>query len=124
MADRNTLTTANGTPVADNQNTLTASDRGPVLMQDFHLMENWRTSTANAFLSALSMLKEPLHLVHLPLPTTLVVIVGRKSFQKLASKLKFSCGSLPLGAKKGQLMQNVTPEALLLSFTPKRVTGI
>ncbi|WP_330219933.1 catalase [Chroogloeocystis siderophila] len=40
MSDRNTLTTANGTPVADNQNSLTTGDRRPfVLMQDFHLME-------------------------------------------------------------------------------------
>lgn len=33
------LTTASGTPVADNQNTLTAGARGPVLLQDFHLLE-------------------------------------------------------------------------------------
>lgn len=34
-----TLTTANGAPVSDNQNTQTAGPRGPVLMQDFQLME-------------------------------------------------------------------------------------
>lgn len=34
-----TLTTATGAPVADNQNSLTAGPRGPVLMQDFHLIE-------------------------------------------------------------------------------------
>ena len=34
-----TLTTAAGAPVADNQNSLTAGARGPVLMQDFHLIE-------------------------------------------------------------------------------------
>ncbi len=34
-----TLTTASGIPVADNQNSLTAGPRGPVLMQDFHLIE-------------------------------------------------------------------------------------
>ncbi len=39
MAEHNTLTTADGIPVADNQNSLTAGERGPVLMQDFHLME-------------------------------------------------------------------------------------
>jgi catalase len=33
------LTTASGIPVADNQNTLTAGPRGPVLLQDFHLLE-------------------------------------------------------------------------------------
>ncbi len=36
---RKTLTTAFGIPVADDQNSLTAGDRGPVLMQDVHLLE-------------------------------------------------------------------------------------
>ena len=34
-----TMTTSSGTPVADNQNSLTAGPFGPVLMQDFHLLE-------------------------------------------------------------------------------------
>ena len=34
-----TLTTAAGAPVADNQNSLTAGRRGPVLVQDVHLLE-------------------------------------------------------------------------------------
>lgn len=33
------MTTASGIPVADNQNSLTAGERGPVLLQDFHLLE-------------------------------------------------------------------------------------
>jgi len=33
------MTTAAGTPVADNQNSQTAGPRGPVLMQDYRLME-------------------------------------------------------------------------------------
>jgi catalase len=33
------LTTANGAPVADNQNTITAGRRGPALLQDFWLIE-------------------------------------------------------------------------------------
>ena len=36
---RPTLTTATGTPVADNQNSLTAGPRGPLLVQDVHLIE-------------------------------------------------------------------------------------
>ncbi len=37
--DKKTLTTAGGNPVGDNQNSQTAGERGPVLMQDFHLTE-------------------------------------------------------------------------------------
>jgi catalase len=39
MTECEILTTASGIPVADNQNSLTAGPRGPVLMQDFHLIE-------------------------------------------------------------------------------------
>jgi catalase len=39
MSTTPTLTTTFGTPVADNQNSLTAGPRGPVLLQDFHLIE-------------------------------------------------------------------------------------
>ncbi|MDY0042277.1 MAG: catalase [Desulforhabdus sp.] len=37
--DKKTLTTAFGIPVADDQNSMTAGSRGPVLMQDVHLLE-------------------------------------------------------------------------------------
>jgi len=39
MAKRPTLTTVTGMPVSDNQNSITAGPRGPVLMQDFFLFE-------------------------------------------------------------------------------------
>src|SRR6266436_644236 len=39
MADKPILTTTAGNPVADNQNSLTAGPRGPVLMQDYQLIE-------------------------------------------------------------------------------------
>jgi len=38
-SDAPVLTTAGGNPVADNQNSLTAGPRGPVLLADFHLLE-------------------------------------------------------------------------------------
>jgi catalase len=34
-----TLTTAGGNPAADNQNSLTGGPRGPLLMQDYQLLE-------------------------------------------------------------------------------------
>ncbi|WP_434777334.1 catalase [Neisseria sp. Ec49-e6-T10] len=39
MSDKTTLTTAGGAPIADNQNSRTAGERGPVLLDDFHLVE-------------------------------------------------------------------------------------
>jgi len=39
MSDSKKLTTAFGIPVGDDQNSMTAGSRGPVLMQDAHLLE-------------------------------------------------------------------------------------
>lgn len=39
MTDRPVLTTSAGAPVADNQNSLSAGPRGPLLLQDVHLLE-------------------------------------------------------------------------------------
>jgi catalase len=39
MSKSPTMTTSSGAPVADNQNSLTAGPFGPVLMQDFYLLE-------------------------------------------------------------------------------------
>lgn len=43
MAEKKQLTTAHGNPVGDNQNSLTAGARGPLLMQDFQLLEKMAT---------------------------------------------------------------------------------
>ncbi|WP_424028507.1 catalase [Methanoregula sp.] len=37
---KKTLTTDRGVPVYDYQNSLTAGQRGPALLQDVHLIEN------------------------------------------------------------------------------------
>ncbi len=39
MTDKPTLTTSAGAPIADNQNSLTAGPRGPILLQDYQLLE-------------------------------------------------------------------------------------
>jgi len=39
MVENKKLTTATGTPVHDNQNSITAGSRGPTLLQDIHLVE-------------------------------------------------------------------------------------
>ncbi len=39
MTKRTTMTTTAGAPIADNQNSLSAGDRGPLLLQDYQLVE-------------------------------------------------------------------------------------
>jgi catalase len=43
MAKKKQLTTALGQPIGDNQNSLTAGPRGPVLLQDYQLLEKMAT---------------------------------------------------------------------------------
>jgi catalase len=50
MTDR--LTSNAGAPVSDNQNSLTAGPRGPILLQDYQLVENSLRKTASGFRSA------------------------------------------------------------------------
>jgi len=43
LAEREQLTTVHGAPVEDNQNSLFADPRGPLLMQDYQLLEKMAT---------------------------------------------------------------------------------
>lgn len=43
MSEKKQLTTASGNPVGDNQNSLMAGPRGPLLMQDYQLLEKMAT---------------------------------------------------------------------------------
>ncbi len=43
MSEKKQLTTAHGNPIGDNQNSLTAGARGPLLMQDYQLLEKMAT---------------------------------------------------------------------------------
>lgn len=39
MQSSKTMTTTGGNPIADNQNSLSAGERGPLLLQDYQLLE-------------------------------------------------------------------------------------
>lgn len=38
------MTTTGGNPIADNQNSITAGERGPVLIQDYQLIQNYSSN--------------------------------------------------------------------------------
>ena len=48
MAAKATLTTTNGNPRGDNQNSITAGPRGPVLLQDHQLIQKLAYSTTES----------------------------------------------------------------------------
>ena len=39
MVEKKVITTSSGAPIDDNQNSMTAGPRGPILAQDFHLLD-------------------------------------------------------------------------------------
>lgn len=51
-----TITRDNGSPVGDNQNSITAGENGPVLLQDVQLIQNFNVLQESVFLSVLFML--------------------------------------------------------------------
>ncbi len=51
VENKSKYTTAFGIPVGEDQNSLTAGERGPVLMQDVHLLEKLGHSTESVFLN-------------------------------------------------------------------------
>ena len=62
---REHLTTNQGVPITDNQNSLTVGERGPVLLQDVQFIEKWLTLTESASLKGLSTPKGRVHAVTL-----------------------------------------------------------
>ena len=63
MAD---LTTSNGAPIVDDQNSMTAGERGPVLMQIGRWLKSWLTLIVSGFQNVLCMRKGRGPMVRLP----------------------------------------------------------
>lgn len=95
MTEDKTLTTASGIPVADNQNSLTAGERGPILMQDFYLMEKLAHFNRERIPERVVHAKGAAAFGRSPSPMTLLATPKLTYSQKLAKKLKFSSASLP-----------------------------
>ncbi len=66
MSQNKVLTTASGAPVADNQNSRSAGPRGPLLLDDFHLIEKLAHFNREISLSVACTPKVRVHSVPLP----------------------------------------------------------
>ena len=71
MSER--LTTASGLPVVDNQNSLGAGPRGPLLLQDFHLIEKLQHFNRERIPERVVHAKGSVSYTHLTLPTKRIV---------------------------------------------------
>ncbi len=98
MKSRTTLTTAAGIPVGDNQNSLTAGPRGPLLVQDWQLFEKHA------------------HFNRERIPERVVHAKGSGAYGTLsarsASRPSASCASRPWPARGGPPTPSATCAAL------------
>ncbi len=124
MSDKTTLTTSAGAPVPDNQNSLTAGPRGPVLMQDYQLLEK---------LAHQNRERIPERVVHAKgwgaFGTLTVthditrVHQGQDLLRRWASRPPCWRASPPWRAKWARPTPSATCAALRSSSTPKKATG-
>ena len=111
MKEKN-LTTNQGVPVSDNQNSFTVGERGPVLLQDVHLIEK---------LAHFDRERIPERVVHAKGAGLMVTskflrawqsILARNSFKTQRRRRLFLCVSLQLSVQEDLPTQPAIPEGL------------
>ena len=109
--DKKTLTTSFGMPVDSDQDTMTVGPRGPVLLQDVHLIEKLaHFSTASAYPSGWYTQRGPAQADISRLRRMSPDTPRPSSCPRWVSAPRFSYGSPPLGAKKARPIPNGTHE--------------
>lgn len=96
MSETKVLTTASGAPVSDNQNSRSAGPRGPLLLDDFHLIEKLaHFNRENIPERRVHALRGRVLTVPLPLPGTSASTPAPSFLSPWVSKPRRSCGSQP-----------------------------
>ena len=124
MNPNNRLTTNQGAPVGDNQNSRTAGRRGPVLLEDYHLVEK---------LAHFDRERIPERVVHARGAGAHGVFVTKNSMKQYTKAAFYKMKELKrlylfvfqrLFMVKVLLKQHVTHVGLLLNFIQKKETTI
>ena len=119
-----TLTTTGGNPVADNQNSITAGPRGPLLMQDYQLLEKLAHQNRERIPERVVHAKGSgafgtLTITH---DITKYTKAGRL-LRRSARRPTASCASPPSPASAAPPTPNATSAASPSSSTPTKATG-
>ncbi len=103
MSQNKTLTTASGAPVADNQNSRSAGPRGPLLLDDFHLIEKL------AHFNRENIPERRVHAKGSGAYGTFTVTrdITQYTSAKLFEKLRLSCGFPPWAVSGVRLIPSV-----------------
>ena len=110
------LTTANGVPVPDNQNSLTAGVRGPIVVEDFHLFEK---------LAHFNRERIPERVVHakgsgafgeMTITTDITKYTKAAPFNKVGKKTKMFIRFSTVGGEKGSADTERDPRGFAMKF--------
>ena len=112
MARRPTLTTSGGMPVADNQNSITAGPRGPVLMQDYQLLEKLAHQNRERIPERTVHAKGSGAYGTLTITHDITKYTKAEALSQVGKKTEASCASRPLPANAARRTPNATCAAL------------
>ncbi len=124
MSERKTLTTADGMPVADNQNSLSVGPRGPLLSQDFHLAEKMAHFNRERIPERVVHAKGAGAFGTFTVTHDITKYSKAKVFERRSARRpRWSPGSRPSAARKGRATPSATRAASRSSSTPSKATG-
>lgn len=110
------LTTATGAPVSDNQNSLTAGARGPVVFEDFHLFEKLAHFNRERIPERVVHAKGSGAFGHFTVTKDISKLTKAKLFDKIGKKTKVFLRFSTVGGEKGSADTERDPRGFALKF--------
>jgi catalase len=121
--DAPTLTTAGGNPVADNQNSLTAGPRGPVLLADYHLVEKMAHFNRERIPERVVHAKGSAAYGTLTITQDITRYTRAKLFSTVGKKTDLLLRFSTVAGERGAADAERDVRGFAISSTPRRVTG-
>jgi catalase len=116
MTDKTQLTTAAGVPVVDNQNSLTAGPRGPVLLQDVHLLEKLQHFNRERVPERVVHAKGSGAYGHFVVTKDISRYTSAKLFEKVGKKTEVFVRFSTVGGEKGSADTERDPRGFAVKF--------
>src|SRR5258708_18355800 len=116
MSEKKRLTTDAGIPVGDNQNTKTVGPRGPVLIEDFHLIEKMAHFNRERIPERVVDAKGSGAYGHLKVTGDLSKFTKAKLFSKVGNSCECSVRFSTVGGEKGSADSDRDPRGFACKF--------
>jgi catalase len=116
MSEKKRLTTDAGIPVGDNQNTKTVGPRGPVLIEDFHLIEKMAHFNRERIPERVVHAKGSGAFGHLKITGDISKYTKAKLFSKVGNSCECSVRFSTVGGEKGSADSDRDPRGFACKF--------